>query len=156
MARAFNEETKQAAKSLHLSGMGSGEIRAKLMEGKAGLKYTVEPSERTIDGWRQRWKRHGEFASFSVGADEMEAVEEAIYRRILGLYMKEVSDLEEDTMCGKALVSTVQRVAKYQAICDAAKYQRVLREKSQTGKLTPQEGGHLGKASAMAKPESML
>lgn len=126
------------------------------MEGKAGLSYKVEPSERTIDGWRRRWKDEGEFAGFAVRAGEQEAVEEAIYRRILGLVQKEISDLEDQAMSGEGSLGTLRRVQRYMAIIDAARYQRQLREKARTGKLTPSEGGHLGKASSMAKPESML
>ena len=57
---------------------------------------------------------------------------------------------------GTAGIKEVSRIGTYLKIIDATRYQRQLRAKAKAGKLSPQEGGHLGAASDMASPESTL
>lgn len=155
-ATAYGPEVRQAVKTLHLEGLSSREIRERLATGTAGLPYSVEPGERTIDGWRRQWKRDGIREGFRVRDGDEQTVEDAIYRRILGLYRQELNGVEDAMIAGKANVKAVSRLAKYQAIVDATRYQRQLRENAAKGSLTPEEGGYLGAASGEAKPGSML
>lgn len=156
-SRAYGPEIKQAALTLHLEGLSSREIRAALSEGRAGLPHQVTPGKRTIDLWRRNWRKEGKIPGAAIKAGEETAIEDAIYRRILALYQHDLQTVE-DSICknGNVNVQAVSRLVRYQAIVDATRYQRQLRETAQHRKLTPEEGGHLGAASAEAKPGPML
>ncbi len=156
-SRAYGPEVKQAALTLHLEGLSSGEIRAALSEGRAGLPHPVTPGKRTIDLWRRDWRKEGKTPGAGIKAGDEAAIEDAIYRRILALYQRDLQTVEESIFDGKNVnVQAVSRLVRYQAIVDATRYQRQLRETARHRKLTPEEGGHLGAGSAEAKPGPML
>lgn len=153
---AYSPEVKEAARVLHIEGLPSREIKDRLSRRTAGLTYSVDPSERTIDKWRKEWKNQGILAGYSVQAGEEEAVEEAIYRQFLGVARMASKQLVDATLSNTVTVPMIQRINAYLKVIDAVKYQRLLRERAQQGTLTPKDAGGLGAASDMAKPESML
>jgi hypothetical protein len=157
MATEYPAEVREAAKVLHMEGAKSAEIRARLMEGSAGLPYTAEPSERTIDGWRRRWDREGIRAGFAVRPGDEESNENAIYRRTLGLHREMLTKAEENLLAGKTDTALLSGIKTMQAIIDSARAKRRIAAKSEKGgKLTPDEAAELGSSSTAGSTASML
>lgn len=144
MATVFGDEVKAAAKTLHIEGLKSAEIRERLMNGNAGLPYTAEPSERTVDKWRRSWEREGTRAGLMVRAGDETFVEDANYRRLLGLYRLKLSQLEELSVKGGTDLALSKEVTMLQSASDAARAKRITMKKRQEGiPLDKEEGGEL-------------
>jgi hypothetical protein len=156
MATAYGDEVKEAARCLHLEGHSSAAIRERLSNGNAGLSYSVEPSERTVDKWRQSWKRDVVRAGFQVRAGEEEIVADTIYRRLLGIYRERIQRLDESVQDGKPDFAVLRQVAVLQQIVDSARAKRQVRERKAAGlTVTPAEEGAI-QGGAPADSESIL
>lgn len=158
MARpTYGDEVKEAAKTLHIEGLSSPEIRDRLANGNAGLPYKIQPSERTIDGWRRRWKREGIRAASIVRAGDEESAENAIYRRLLGIYRQALAKLEDQEISGNVDSALPGRIRTYQATVDAARAKRAIVSKRERGQtLTANQASELGQGEQQKTPALML
>lgn len=157
MAEAYGDEIKEAAQTLHIEGFSSREIKERLAQGNAGLPYRVDPAERTIDGWRRKWKREGIRTASLVRAGDEESTADAIYRRLLGLYRQALSKLEDQELKDRVDPALVKRIGQYQAIIDAARVKRSIVSKRNKGeRLTETEGAAIADTNGKAEGPSML
>jgi hypothetical protein len=157
MATEYPAEVREAAKVLHMEGARSAEIRRRLMEGAAGLPYTAEPSERTVDGWRRKWKAEGIRTGFAVRAGDEDATENAVYRRQLGLLRAMVTEAEDNLSRGKTDNALLQGIKTMQSVVDSARAKRrIAAKKEQGSKLSAEEAGELGSSSTAGSTASML
>jgi hypothetical protein len=157
MAAEYSEEIKEAAKVLHIEGAKSAEIRARLMEGTAGLPYPAAPSERTVDKWRRGWDREGIRTGFQVRAGDEEATENAIYRRHLGLHRAMLTRAEDNLAAGKTDNALLQGIRTMQSVIDSARAKRRIAAKQDRGeRLGKDEAAELGSSSTAGASGSML
>jgi hypothetical protein len=131
-------------------------IRKRLKDGNAGLGYSVEPSERTIDKWRRGWNRDMVRAGFQVRPGQEEDVADTIYRRILGLYREQLQRLDEKVQDGESDLALVRQVCAFQQLVDSARAKRQVRERKAAGlEISPAEDGAI-LGGAPSDPGSML
>jgi len=155
MADAYGQDIKDAAKILHLEGLRSREIREKLASGNAGLPFEVDPSTRTIDGWRKKWKLDGIRAGLYVRPGEEEEQEDAGYRRLLGIHREALLRLDESVQRGKPNQAWVKAVSQLQATVDQARNRRRQQARRERGaKLSSEESAEMGGPSV--DPGSIL
>lgn len=144
MADAYGPEIKQAAKTLHIEGLNSAEIRQRLADCDAGLPFPVKPSERAIDNWRRAWKREGVRQGYAVRMGEEDAVENAIYRRLLGVYRYKLQQLEDLMVKGNSDLALAREIAILQTITDSARAKRqTMRKRAKGTALNSEEGAEL-------------
>lgn len=152
MATVYPPEVKEAARALYRNGVGPTETLRRLKEKTAGLEASYTPSKGLVEKWRAEFKRQGDLAGMTVREEEIEQVENLIYRQGLALARDWMKRMTERQSKGNTEPNDVLTTDRYMKMIDGAKKRRYLLEK-QPGPARSNAGKDL---EEKGKPPSIL